>query len=387
MFEADQLCDRIAVISKGKIVAEGTPARPEGMVTEGSVVEVEVYGIDEPTVDGLRQLGGVRNVSVEDREQAQVIVVQTAAGEELTHVILSRLDGASVGPRPRASRRSRTRTSPRQPRTDMRSRACSRLGWRFHLKMLMRDPFNGLLSVLYPLFFATVAFFMFQAGGSPEAPALRLARRLRDGDLVGDEHELAGAAMQRERWHGTLELLVASPTPFAVVLLPVTVAMATIGIYSMVATLAWGRSAVRYRARDRASGRVRARPSPRPWSRWERSASSWRWRSSATARRGRSGTCSSTRSGWSAASSCRSRCCPTGCGPISWALAPTWGMNAIRESALGGDPLPGHPHVVGLGARVHGVGVLVARARMCGARERDALADMTARRGSSSSAG
>jgi ABC-2 type transport system permease protein len=26
--------------------------------------------------------------------------------------------------------------------------------------------------------------------------------------------------------------------------------------------------------------------------------------------------------------------------PISWVLAPTWGMNAIRESALGGSPLP-----------------------------------------------
>jgi ABC-2 type transport system ATP-binding protein len=75
MFEADQLCDRIAVIAKGKIVAEGTPRDLKGMVTDGSVVEVEVYGIDEPTVDGLRQLGGVRNVSVEDREQAQVIVV------------------------------------------------------------------------------------------------------------------------------------------------------------------------------------------------------------------------------------------------------------------------------------------------------------------------
>jgi ABC-2 type transport system ATP-binding protein len=97
MFEADQLCDRIAVIAKGKIVAEGTPRDLKSMVTDGSVVEVEVYGIDEPTVDGLRQLGGVRNVSVEDREQAQVIVVQTAAGEELTHAILSRLDGASVG--------------------------------------------------------------------------------------------------------------------------------------------------------------------------------------------------------------------------------------------------------------------------------------------------
>ena len=97
MFEADQLCDRIAVIAKGKIVAEGTPRDLKGMVTDGSVIEVEVYGIDEPTVDGLRHLGGVRNVSVEDREQAQVIVVQTAAGEELTHAILSQLDGASVG--------------------------------------------------------------------------------------------------------------------------------------------------------------------------------------------------------------------------------------------------------------------------------------------------
>ena len=45
----------------------------------------------------------------------------------------------------------------------------------------------------------------------------------------------AGAALQRERWHGTLELLVAAPAHFALVLLPMTIAMATIGLYSMVA--------------------------------------------------------------------------------------------------------------------------------------------------------
>jgi ABC-2 type transport system ATP-binding protein len=97
MFEADQLCDRIAVIAKGKIVAEGTPRDLKGMVSEGSVVEVEVYGVEDGTVEGLRSLPGVKAVSVEDREQAQVIVVQAAAGEELTHAILSRLDGATVG--------------------------------------------------------------------------------------------------------------------------------------------------------------------------------------------------------------------------------------------------------------------------------------------------
>ena len=39
----------------------------------------------------------------------------------------------------------------------------------------------------------------------------------------------------------------------------------------------------------------------------------------------------------SAASSCRSRCCPDWVRPISWVLAPTWGVRAIREAALGGD--------------------------------------------------
>ena len=57
--------------------------------------------------------------------------------------------------------------------------------------------------------------------------------------MVGDEHD-RGRAMQRERWHGTLELLVGTPRHFALVLLPVTLAMATIGIYSLVATLLYG---------------------------------------------------------------------------------------------------------------------------------------------------
>ncbi len=97
MFEADQLCDRIAVIAKGRIVAEGTPQQLKDRVADGSVVEVEVYGIEDAAVERLRGLSGVTAVAVEDHEQAQLLVVQTAPGQELTHVILSHLDGASVG--------------------------------------------------------------------------------------------------------------------------------------------------------------------------------------------------------------------------------------------------------------------------------------------------
>ncbi len=97
MFEADQLCDRIAVIANGRIVAEGTPRQLKDRVADGSVVEVEVYGIEDAQVEGLRTLPGVASVAVEEREQAQLLVVQTAPGLELTHAILGRLGGVDVG--------------------------------------------------------------------------------------------------------------------------------------------------------------------------------------------------------------------------------------------------------------------------------------------------
>ena len=54
MFEAGALCDRIAVINRGEIVAHGTPAQLKSRVAAGSVVEVEVFGVGDDTVTRLR---------------------------------------------------------------------------------------------------------------------------------------------------------------------------------------------------------------------------------------------------------------------------------------------------------------------------------------------
>ncbi len=97
MFEADSLCDRIAVVAKGRIVAAGTPRDLKAQVSDGVVVEVEVYGIEDRAVDALRALEGVTSVAVEDQDQAQVVVVQAAVGHEPTHAILERLQGVSLG--------------------------------------------------------------------------------------------------------------------------------------------------------------------------------------------------------------------------------------------------------------------------------------------------
>jgi ABC-2 type transport system ATP-binding protein len=97
MFEADALCDRIAVISKGEIVASGTPLELKRGVAEGTVVEVEVFGAADEALDRIRMLNGVQSAAVEEREQAQVLVVQTETGVELTQAILGCLNGADIG--------------------------------------------------------------------------------------------------------------------------------------------------------------------------------------------------------------------------------------------------------------------------------------------------
>src|SRR5689334_4676236 len=84
MFEADALCDRIAVIARGQIVGEGTPSELKAGVAEGRVTEIEAFGVDDPILERLRALDGVTSVTVESRDPAQLIVVQTAADRELT---------------------------------------------------------------------------------------------------------------------------------------------------------------------------------------------------------------------------------------------------------------------------------------------------------------
>ena len=97
MFEADELCDRIAVIRSGTIVAEGTPDALKNNVSAGHVLEVEAYGVRPEVVGDVRGLSGVRSVSVEEDGQAQRLLIQVDHGVEVAPEVLARLAGTSVG--------------------------------------------------------------------------------------------------------------------------------------------------------------------------------------------------------------------------------------------------------------------------------------------------
>jgi ABC-2 type transport system permease protein len=254
----------------------------------------------------------------------------------------------------------------------MKSARLLAFGWLLQVKMLSRSSFNGVLGIVYPLFFATVAFLMYRTTRSPQA----LLYASLGASVMGvwsATSTSAGSAMQRERWQGTLELLVTAPAHFSLVMLPVTIAMSTVGLYSMAATLVWGRvlfgislhvahpllfavaivatvisiglfgflmavAFVRYRTAW-ALGNMFEYP---VWlicgflvpldafHHWVR--------------------------------------------VIAWLMAPTWGMRGIRQAAMGGDPLPNALVCLGIGAVYLAVGVAVTSAVLRAARARATLA-------------
>jgi len=63
--EADALADRVGIISKGRLIAEGSPDELKRSVGQ-DVIVAEVSGEDPVALDRLQQLPGIDSVSVED---------------------------------------------------------------------------------------------------------------------------------------------------------------------------------------------------------------------------------------------------------------------------------------------------------------------------------
>jgi ABC-2 type transport system permease protein len=254
----------------------------------------------------------------------------------------------------------------------MRALRLLAVGWYYQFKMISRSPFEGIGQVIYPLFFATVAFFIFRASESPRTLLYAAVGSAVMG-MWSATSTTAGNAMQRERWHGTLESLVATPPHFGLVLLPITLAMATIGIYCLAATLLLGRFAfgIQFTVEQpvvfalAVVGAVLSFGSLG----FLFAVSFVRFRAA-----------------WALGNLFEYpvwliggflvplALLPHWVHPISWALAPTWGMNAIREAALGGTPLPDLLLCLGLGALYIALGIAMLERVLGAARKRGALA-------------
>ena len=97
MFEADALCDRIAVINGGKIVAAGTGTDLKAVIANRTIVEIETYGVTPEAVDRLRADPDVIAVNAEDQDQSQILLVQSERGTEITQRLIQHLGDTKIG--------------------------------------------------------------------------------------------------------------------------------------------------------------------------------------------------------------------------------------------------------------------------------------------------
>jgi ABC-2 type transport system permease protein len=243
--------------------------------------------------------------------------------------------------------------------------------WLFDIRSLSRSGWFMLMAILQPIVFATIAFYMFEAGRQEET----LLYAALGAGLMGIWSTTlfgSGGVIQWERWQGTLEILVAAPAPFVLVVLAMTLATSTTGCYALLATLLWGKllfgipftlahpllffvavpvtvvalglmglllasTFVLYRYANALSNLLEYPV----------------WLVTGLL------VPVALLPGWVA--------------PLSWILAPTWGVRAVREAALGGSPLAAIGMCVLLGVAYLGLGALFLRLFERLARERATL--------------
>jgi ABC-2 type transport system permease protein len=245
-------------------------------------------------------------------------------------------------------------------------------GLRVHFLQLSRSAVEVVSITVWPIIYATIAYYMFGAESDPDV-LLTASLGATVMAIWSSVAFSAGGAIEIQRQLGTLELLVAAPIPFGAVLAPITIATSAIGIYALGATLLWGRLlfgiplhfehpvlfalslpvaivAIGMLGFILASMLIFYRAALFLGASFEYPV----WLVTGLL------VPLSVLPGWVA--------------PLSWLLAPTWGMRAIREATVGGSPLSALAMCVALSACYAAIAAVCLRAFERLARERATLA-------------
>ncbi|MCD8502170.1 MAG: DUF4162 domain-containing protein [Bacillaceae bacterium] len=66
MEEIEQLCSRVAILDKGKVIASGTKEEVKGMIALGEKIVVETFNINEDHLAKIREIPNVIDVELKE---------------------------------------------------------------------------------------------------------------------------------------------------------------------------------------------------------------------------------------------------------------------------------------------------------------------------------
>ncbi|SMC39482.1 ABC-2 type transport system ATP-binding protein [Oscillospiraceae bacterium] len=77
MEEVEQLCDRLSIIDKGHVIAEGTIDELKGMIKKSEIITIETAGLEDKILDKIGELPHVFNAEYKDN----VLKVEAGSGK------------------------------------------------------------------------------------------------------------------------------------------------------------------------------------------------------------------------------------------------------------------------------------------------------------------
>ncbi|MDN3954243.1 ABC transporter ATP-binding protein [Sporolactobacillus laevolacticus] len=93
MEEVEQICSRIVIMDKGRIIASGTQEELKAMITLGEKITVEAFSIEEEQLHQLRELTGIVSVDHMDNR----LVIKSDKGNNNLETVLEFLKSHQIG--------------------------------------------------------------------------------------------------------------------------------------------------------------------------------------------------------------------------------------------------------------------------------------------------
>jgi len=96
MYEADELCDRIAILNHGKLIALDTPVNLKKLTGDDKNLEIKLDRVEDSVITKLKGIPGVKEVISEPDEGGYRLMMKYIAKTDISEEILNSLKGTGI---------------------------------------------------------------------------------------------------------------------------------------------------------------------------------------------------------------------------------------------------------------------------------------------------
>lgn len=93
MEEVEQICSRIAIIDKGRVIAQGTKEELKAMISIGEKISMEVFNITDKQVEEIKVLPGIYSTDYKDN----LLEIKSGRGKNNLVAILEHMAQKNIG--------------------------------------------------------------------------------------------------------------------------------------------------------------------------------------------------------------------------------------------------------------------------------------------------